>query len=169
MTKEEKAAYDREYRAKNKARVAENKRRYAAENAEQERARVIAWHAANAERVAEIKSAWRERNAEQMAEYESRPDVRERRKEYMRQYRRTKPEVAREAGRLRARGLSHATPPWANKGAIKAIYAEARTKNLQVDHIIPLRHPLICGLHVESNLQILTAMENRRKGNRYAP
>jgi hypothetical protein len=121
VTKEEKAAYDREYRAKNKARVAENKRRYAAENAEKERARVVAWHAAHPERVREIKDAWRERNAEQLAAYEARPDIRERRKEYMRQYRRTYPEIARKANRLRGHGLSRATPPWADKAAIKAI------------------------------------------------
>ena len=39
-TKEEKAAYDREYRARNKERIAENKRRYVAENPDAERARV---------------------------------------------------------------------------------------------------------------------------------
>lgn len=64
------------------------------------------------------------------------------------------------------------TPKWANLDAIAAIYAEARRMTtesgvqFQVDHFIPIRHPLVCGLHVEDNLNILTASENRSKGNR---
>jgi hypothetical protein len=64
-------------------------------------------------------------------------------------------------------------PQWANKKAIQKIYAQARylTKitgiNHEVDHIIPSNHPLVCGLHIESNLQILTETENRIKSNHF--
>ena len=63
------------------------------------------------------------------------------------------------------------TPPWANKKVIKQLYAEARKLTLktgikhEVDHIIPSNHDLVCGLHVETNLQILTKQENCDKGN----
>ena len=51
---------------------------------------------------------------------------------------------------------------------IENIYALC-PKNLTVDHIIPLKHPLVCGLHVEGNLQLLTLSENARKSNKFTP
>ena len=35
-----------------------------------------------------------------------------------------------------------------------------------VDHIIPLSHPLVCGLHTEDNLRIITSEENHKKTNK---
>lgn len=62
-----------------------------------------------------------------------------------------------------------ATPKWASKWKIDLVYAFARLRGLTVDHIVPLRHPLVCGLHVEHNLQPLSGAENTAKGNLWWP
>ena len=36
-----------------------------------------------------------------------------------------------------------------------------------VDHIVPLVHELVCGLHCEANLQVLTAQQNLEKNNSF--
>jgi len=65
------------------------------------------------------------------------------------------------------------TPKWANKSTIKKIYEDADriTQETgikhQVDHIIPVRSPLVCGLHVENNLRIISAVENISKSNSF--
>ena len=80
------------------------------------------------------------------------------------------------AGELRrVIALRNAQVTWANGLAIKAIYAEAKRRTLEtgvthhVDHEIPLQHPLVCGLHVESNLRVMTGADNMRKHNSFTP
>lgn len=80
-----------------------------------------------------------------------------------------KPELAH-ARALKRRGLvQQATPSFANREAIREIYLKARELGAHVDHIIPINHPLVCGLHVEANLQLLTPEANLSKGNTYVP
>lgn len=59
-----------------------------------------------------------------------------------------------------------AMPAWADKKEMNQIYSEARKMGSQyeVDHIVPLRGTLVCGLHCEHNLQIITRRANRQKG-----
>lgn len=68
-----------------------------------------------------------------------------------------------------------ATPGWANAFFVEEAYSLAllRTKMLgykwQVDHIVPLRSKIVCGLHCEQNLQVVSATYNMVKGNRFWP
>lgn len=65
----------------------------------------------------------------------------------------------------------NATPIWANMVSIKAFYDHARLMSdltgipHEVDHIIPLQHKLVCGLHCETNLRVVTKEVNRIKNN----
>lgn len=74
----------------------------------------------------------------------------------------------------RRRDLKFLTPIWADLSKIDQIYVKARQMSYssgvgyEVDHIVPLVHPLVCGLHVEHNLQILTETENAQKSNKFS-
>lgn len=69
-------------------------------------------------------------------------------------------------GSIRRKGKVLATPPWVNMKELAVIYDNC-PEGHHVDHIVPLKHNLVCGLHVPWNLQYLTAKENLQKGNRF--
>ena len=54
---------------------------------------------------------------------------------------------------------------------MRKIYEEAqqltRATGIQydVDHVVPLQSPVVCGLHCEFNLRVITSVENKRKQN----
>ena len=79
--------------------------------------------------------------------------------EYLRQQRRNHKAIRR--------GKTPHMPAWADKEKIAALYAEAKAKGLTVDHIVPLSNRLVCGLHCEQNMQLMTLEENRKKGNSF--
>ena len=65
------------------------------------------------------------------------------------------------------------TVAWADKAKIKDIYdrasalQEATGIPMNVDHVYPLQGERVSGLHVETNLQILPAVVNFAKSNKY--
>lgn len=68
-----------------------------------------------------------------------------------------------------------ATPPWASMSSIRDLYRIAKDMTQAtgiphvVDHIIPLNHPRVCGLHVDWNLQVVTQRANDAKSNYFCP
>lgn len=70
----------------------------------------------------------------------------------------------RERKRISKRFLLKAKPKWMSWFTISNFYAGC-PKGWQVDHIIPLNHPDVCGLHVPWNLQYLSPEDNLKKSN----
>lgn len=74
--------------------------------------------------------------------------------------------------KVRIAAVKRATPSWQDKESLQAIYEDAKVRSIttgikhHVDHIIPIRHKLVCGLHVVANLRIVPAIENISKSNR---
>lgn len=58
-------------------------------------------------------------------------------------------------------------PPWLCVADFIAVCQGAvdAGPGFDLDHVVPLHHPLVCGLHVPWNLQLLTKAANRCKGN----
>lgn len=84
--------------------------------------------------------------------------------------------VARTAELSRRRcSKLNATVVFADDKAIKTIYNTAKVLEkltglkYHVDHIDPLQNDLVCGFHIETNLQVLPASVNLSKSNKFTP
>ena len=78
--------------------------------------------------------------------------------------------------KARRRKHREATPPWLSgkqKSEIRQLYQIAITmtqttgEQYVVDHIVPLRSDVVCGLHVAWNLRVITREENLKKSNKH--
>lgn len=49
------------------------------------------------------------------------------------------------------------------------VYTDALGEPFHVDHAVPLRSKIVCGLHTHTNLQVLPGVDNIRKSNRVWP
>lgn len=60
-----------------------------------------------------------------------------------------------------------AIPEWFEREKIKIVFEKARELGFEVDHVVPLKSDMVCGLHCWHNLQLLNKADNIRKLNRY--
>lgn len=156
LTESEKRAKSAAYYIANKDKVLAQQALYRAANTEKRKATKAAWRGKNPERARAGEAAWRALNHEKERARKAAWQKDNRGKYSAHQ-------AKRRASKLKA------TPAWADLDAIKDVYLEAQYQRLTVDHIVPLRSKLVCGLHVLDNLQLLTMSENSRKRNRHWP
>lgn len=65
-----------------------------------------------------------------------------------------------------------ATPPWLSnedRKKIRDTYEVASRRHQSVNHIVPLSSPIVCGLHVPWNLEIIPLPSNIIKSNHMWP
>lgn len=117
-------------------------------NVEREKMRKAAWYKENREHTLRVNDDWRKLNMGS-----------------------TRGRVAK-----RRAALVNAVPKWlstAQLGQIEAVYNHARDcravsgQEYHVDHVVPVIHPDVCGLHVPWNLQVLPQDVNDSKGNSF--
>jgi hypothetical protein len=145
------------YRQANKSQISA----YRESNRDYYTAKSKEWRKSNPELV-------KQRNAEQ---YQGNRDGNIRR---VRDWQQANPDKHCEIQVRRYASVRSSQPTWADRAAISDVYktaAEMRKSGLdvQVDHIVPLRSKLVCGLHVQSNLQIIERKLNLVKNNRLWP
>lgn len=58
-------------------------------------------------------------------------------------------------------------PDWVNREELLRIGKFARRHGLVCDHIVPLTHPLVCGLTVPWNIRCISNAENAARSNRW--
>ena len=137
-------------------------RRYYLKNVDKRREVARAYRAAHPDKVKAAWNKWAEPRKQELSRKQCERTKRE-------------PEKNRARRSLRRARQAQALAPWANLEKINDIYAEAArlTKETgikhHVDHIYPIKSKVMCGLHVETNLQILTQVENQKKSNRHWP
>lgn len=141
---------------------AENSQQYREEFGDKHRACSRAWYQKNIER-ARAKSKW----------YHDNLDPEEKRR-VRREWKKANRAYCTFESRTGAQARRKRLPAWAALDAIREFYevaAEMTAKTGEqwhVDHVIPLRGKLVSGLHVHTNLQLLTAQENLRKHAKFA-
>jgi hypothetical protein len=143
--------YQKHWRSKNKKRTEikdqEYRKKYYKKNKEKLLKQNKEWKTKNRERHLELCSTWHKNN----------------------------PEKSRALYAKQRAAKKQAVAAWADLEEIKKIYKKAVQLTREsgvvhhVDHIYPLTSKYMCGLHVETNLQILIAEENIAKSNRFWP
>jgi hypothetical protein len=127
------------------------------------------------EEVKESKHDWYEQNRTKVIEA-ARTRPLSVKREYQKAWKERNVVWVRADTKARRRKHRQATPPWLSrkqKLEIRQLYQVAITlsrttgERYVVDHIVPLRSAVVCGLHVPWNLRVITHEENLLKSNKH--
>ncbi len=126
------------------------------------------------EEVKDRKNAWYEANKEQVIQAAATRPL-EVKRVYQKAWKERNTIWVRADTKARRRKHREATPPWLSreqKAQIRELYKIAITmtkttgEQYVVDHIVPLRSDIVCGLHVPWNLRVIPRQENLLKSNK---
>lgn len=151
----------KEYASANKEKIAEAKSLRYQRDKDQIRAKQKVYAKENAEKLAKSHADWHARNPDKRKQYNS--VWVERNKSHFQSL----------LAKYRANKFS-ATPDWADLSVIEFLYATRSYISQEtgamwhVDHIVPLQGKAVCGLHTHTNLRVVPAIVNLRKGNKFA-
>jgi len=170
-------AYDKAYREKNKDKLKAAFKDYYEGNKEKFALKAKVYREDNKEALDVYNKNWGEANRVNRLNYKK--SYRVQNKELISSkdkiYRKENKGIVNAKNRRRELSKINRTPTWLSdldKWLIDEIYhlSALRTEltgvEWHVDHIIPLQGEIVSGLHVPSNLQVITAKENLIKGNR---
>ena len=171
-TRERRLAYMSEYRKGHPERRYPPSKEVAAEKMRE-------WRKANPDKAKALDARSNEkRRLSKVVEPRTRLDPEEKKRrarESFKRWKKANPEKVRHFKAKYRASVIQAIPGWVDMDRVAEVYeacaraSERLGEPCHVDHIVPLNHELVCGLHWEGNLQVLTARENVEKSNRVWP
>jgi hypothetical protein len=170
-SKEKTAEYNKAYYLANKEKAKATTQAYYQANKEAKSESNKAYYQANKEKAREKRLANKEDKAESNKAY--RLANKEKALAYGKAYYLDNKDACNTHSAKRRASKLERTVSWSDSDAIKALYTEAQRlteetgEQHHVDHIIPLQGELVSGLHVQNNLQVLTAYANLSKSNTF--
>lgn len=122
-------------------------------------------------KVAQLKQKkeYHNKNKEKLNEKSrlSHQENKKQRLEKQREYYRSNKGKAFERAAIRNKRIKDQAPTWCERDKISKLYSKASELGFHVDHVVPLKSEIVCGLHCWHNLQLLDPEINISKSNRY--
>tara|TARA_R110002167_G_scaffold9628_2_gene44541 strand:- start:3448 stop:4044 length:597 start_codon:yes stop_codon:yes gene_type:complete len=141
-------------------------------NPEKRKALLAKWRGENKEHEKKYREEYAASGMAAIANKRYAEKNKEKKLEATREWRRNNPQKSYETTMRRSKARRLAVPKWFDSESVKCFYTAARMLrdmgfNYHVDHVIPITHNLVCGLHTPDNLQLLPAFDNLSKGNKF--